>query len=244
MKTIDINTTHNVVIEYPLATLGERFLARLIDVIIMGVFIWVVVYSLATMHIYSRVLEEFVLMFFISMSVLYPMFFEALFRGQTLGKMAVNIRVVELDGRAPTFGDLFLRGVLGLIDFWTSFGIFGSILIVTSDRRQRLGDMGANTAVIQNAQKARRTFLSDVLKIQTLENYTPVYPQVRQLSEDDMLTIRQAILRYQKYRNAEHINVIDDLVTHLRGILEVQDPTPDKILFLKTLVQDYVVLTR
>jgi uncharacterized RDD family membrane protein YckC len=247
MKRIEINTTHNVVIEYPLATLGERFLARLIDVIVLGIFAWLLLYMLSDIlrFRYSNLIFEFFQMFLMVFStMLYPMFFEAFFRGQTLGKMALGIRVVELDGRAPTFGDLFLRSVLGLIDFWTSFGIFGAILIVTSDRRQRLGDMGANTAVIQDARKARRTFLIDVLKIQTLNNYTPVYPQVRQLTEDDMLTIRHAIVRYQQHTNEAHKIVLEDLVNHLKNILNIQDPVFDKVTFLKTLVQDYVVLTR
>ena len=68
--------------------------------------------------------------------------------GQTVGKMAVKLRVVrEADGSPIDYGAAAVRTVLRIID-----GIFiyliGAILIWSSDKKQRLGDRVAHTIVV------------------------------------------------------------------------------------------------
>jgi hypothetical protein len=86
--------------------------------------------------------------------------------------------------------------------------------------------------------------LEDILKINTIDDYEPTYPEVRQLSEKDMLLIKTIISRYRKHRNKAHQELINDLVKNLMQQLDVVEPPRDKIAFLKTLIRDYIVLTR
>jgi uncharacterized RDD family membrane protein YckC len=63
---------------------------------------------------------------------------------QTLGKRAMGLRVMTRDGRAPSVNAISIRTVLRLIDD----GPIGALIIVLSgERRQRLGDLAAGTAV-------------------------------------------------------------------------------------------------
>ena len=248
MQTIEISTTQNVTIEYELAGLRERFFGMLIDTLIM-VFIYIALLSLSSMLRSggeSGFLMQIIMTFPFWFTVFYGLICETLLNGQTLGKRTQRTKVVRIDGKPVSLSDLLLRSVLLLGDFLFSFGVIGALFISTTDKRQRLGDMAAGTTVIKIGTD-RRFKLSDILNINTLENYTPQYPQVRQLSEDDMLFIKNIILRFQKYRNLSHSEAVDSLYTQLTKTLEIEPKeltTNGKIDFFKTLIKDYIVLTR
>jgi uncharacterized RDD family membrane protein YckC len=68
--------------------------------------------------------------------------------GQTIGKMALNIKVVrESDGMPIDYGEAAVRTVLRIIDGLFDY-LIGAIFIWTSDQKQRLGDRVAHTVVV------------------------------------------------------------------------------------------------
>ncbi len=247
-NTIDIRTTQNVTIEYELATLRERILAFLIDLFLIGtMYFLLLVLALSTIGDEGE--ESGLLFYFIvgllplALFMLYHLLSEVLANGQSWGKKSMGIRVVRLDGREPGLSDYLLRAVFHIVDTLTSAGILAAILISTSGKNQRLGDMTANTTVIRMRHK-QRFKLEDILRINTLDDYRPQYPEVRQLSEQDMLLVKNALSRYQSYRNRAHHEVIDELVDRLQDLLGIEETPRDKVAFLKTLIRDYIVLTR
>ena len=179
----------------------------------------------------------------IGMFIFYQLLSEILADGQSWGKKAMGIKVVRLDGKEPNLSDYLLRSVFHIIDSIMSLGIMAALMISSSNKNQRLGDMTANTTVIRIKFNLRFR-LEDILKINTLEDYEPTYPEVRQLSEKDMLLIKTIISRYRKYRNKAHQKVINELVENLVHQLDLPETPRDKIAFLKTLIRDYIVLTR
>ncbi len=68
--------------------------------------------------------------------------------GQTVGKMAVKIKVVKEDGTKISYVDAFVRTLLLYVDFIPVLFLLGAILIWTSDKKQRLGDRSARTIVV------------------------------------------------------------------------------------------------
>lgn len=81
----------------------------------------------------------------------YPVAFESLARGRTVGKMAMGLRVVQTDGAPIRFRHAAVRAILGLIDFYLPF-LPGAPAVLTSlltRRHQRLGDLAAGTMVIR-----------------------------------------------------------------------------------------------
>jgi uncharacterized RDD family membrane protein YckC len=68
--------------------------------------------------------------------------------GQTIGKMALNIKVVrEADGMQIDYSEAAVRTILRIIDGLFDY-LIGAIFIWTSDRKQRLGDRAAHTVVV------------------------------------------------------------------------------------------------
>jgi uncharacterized RDD family membrane protein YckC len=69
--------------------------------------------------------------------------------GQTIGKMATGIKVItEATGTTPGVGAAAVRTVLRLVDGLFSY-LVAFVTALTSDKRQRLGDMAANTLVVR-----------------------------------------------------------------------------------------------
>ncbi len=250
MQTIEITTTQNVTIEYELSGLKERFFALLIDVLIEGC-IWMALIFLtiaARDGSNSGFWSSFVFGFPFWFTILYPFLCEAFLDGQTIGKRSQNIKVIRIDGKLIGLSDLFLRAVFMLIDFIMTAGGLGALLILTTERRQRLGDMAAGTISIKLSNSSRRFGLQDILTINTLENYTPQYPEVKRLSEDDMLFIKSVVQRFQKYPNAAQEDAVRALFSHLQKVLELSNLSLQRpqgmVEFFKTLIKDYIVLTR
>ncbi len=246
MKTIDIRTTQNVTIEYELATLRERILAFFIDFVIVYVICVIIAFTMATgfrdalLQIDNYGLLSIVMFSFF---IFYQLFSEILADGQSWGKKAVGIKVVRLDGQEPGLSEYLLRSVFYIIDILFSFGVIANLLISSSAKGQRLGDMTANTTVIR-VRFNLRFRLEDILKINSIEDYEPQFPAVRKLREQDMLLIKSIITRSRLYRNQAHRDVVNDLVVRLKDELDLEKIPPNKIEFLKTLIRDYIVLTR
>lgn len=248
MQTIDIRTTQNVTIEYELASLRERILAFIIDMTIVSVLAGILYLMLASalsgpgfesnmaLGIISALLP-------IGGFMLYQLLSEVLADGQSWGKKSMGIKVVRLDGQEPGLSDYLLRAVFHIVDTFFSVGIMAALMISSSAKNQRFGDMTANTTVIR-VKHSLRFKLLDILKINSLDDYEPYYPEVRQLSEQDMLLIKNIIARYRTYPNQAHQEVVNQLVEKLKIELDLDEVPRNKIDFLKTLIRDYIVLTR
>lgn len=245
-QTIEITTTQNVTIEYELASMRERILAWLLDLFVVG-FGYILLYQLARMvfgSLWDNGWSVFWMVMLFLVYFLYNIFMEILNSGQSLGKMGLSIRVVRLDGKDPEWSDVVLRSMLQLVDSLFCFGIIGILLIKTTPKCQRLGDMAANTTVIKIHQNSWRFRLEDILNISTLQNYQPSFPQVRNLSERDMIFVKNVLSRYQRFPNQAHEEVVEDLVSHLMPLLNIEVRPLNRLEFLKTLLKDYIVLTR
>ncbi len=83
--------------------------------------------------------------------IIYFLYFTLLegHNGQTVGKMAVKIKVVkEADGSPIDYGEAAVRTILRVIDGLFLY-LIGAILIRSSDEKQRLGDRVAHTVVVK-----------------------------------------------------------------------------------------------
>jgi uncharacterized RDD family membrane protein YckC len=68
--------------------------------------------------------------------------------GKTVGKMVTGIRVVDAEGNPPGYGKGLIRTVLRIIDGLLAY-LVGFIIVLSNDRRRRLGDMAAKTQVVR-----------------------------------------------------------------------------------------------
>jgi uncharacterized RDD family membrane protein YckC len=87
----------------------------------------------------------------------YPVLFETLTRGRTLGKIALGLRVVRDDGGPIRFRHALVRGLVGVVLEKPGISV-GSVALITmlaSRTGKRLGDMAAGTVVLQEQVPVR-----------------------------------------------------------------------------------------
>jgi uncharacterized RDD family membrane protein YckC len=241
MKNIEIKTTQNVVLQYELADLRDRVLAFLIDfsTLIFGIGLMINFIE----NVFTGMTQEVLIFGMICIFIFYSLALEVLNNGQSLGKMALRIQVIKITNGRATFADYAGRWVFRLVDIYFSFGGIASVMIASSPKGQRIGDIVANTAVVRLTPKMNLT-LNDILTIHTRETYRPEYAQARQLMEEDVLLIKNTLDRYRKYANPSHHQALELLAREIRGVLQIEETPEDNQRFLEIVLRDYVMLTR
>jgi uncharacterized RDD family membrane protein YckC len=157
---LNIETPELVSIELPLAGIGSRFIAILVDSLILGaaslllVFLAVfVIASLAAVGLNSATwgIGILILIFFL-LNWGYFALFEAFNNGRTLGKRVAKIRVIHQSGRGINFVEALARNLVRFIDYLPGFYGVGIVAMFLSRRSQRLGDMVAGTLVVRERE--------------------------------------------------------------------------------------------
>lgn len=243
MQNIEINTTQNVSITYEVANLGDRVFAFLIDLaIIGGGFLVSMIFSAIFM---GESTSWVFYMLSVPFAVFYTLASEILMKGQTLGKKALRTQVVKLNGTDAKSSDYFLRWVFRLIDIYSSVGMLAVTFIVTSKKGQRLGDIVSETSIIRIKPSSEMSLWELMGKYKN-EGYEVAYPQVSKLSEKDLLLVQTVLLRYKKYQNKAHRDVLFELVSKIKTKLDLDERqiNQDGTQFLSQLIKDYIFLTR
>mgnify|MGYP000055952448 FL=1 len=232
MDNFQIETAQNISINQNVANITTRIGSYLIDVL------FIAGYNITLILILSK-LDMPPSMKFLSIYLLlglpvffYSLLFEVLMNGQTPGKYFNKIRVVKLDGSKPTFGSYLMRWLLRFIDFTFASGSVAVLTILLNGKGQRLGDLAAGTTVIS---EKKRITLKDTIANDIEDNYTPTYPQVTLLTDNDIHTIKKVFNNAKKKRNHQvilklHIKIID-----LTKITTTQKPME----FITTVLKDY-----
>ncbi|WP_193162939.1 RDD family protein [Microbulbifer hainanensis] len=92
----------------------------------------------------------------------YPVYFEVMRGGQTPGKKAFGLMVVNDNLTPISWGASLLRNLLRFADF-LPFAYAAGVISMTLNRNfQRLGDMAAGTLVVYREAEHRQTSLPDV----------------------------------------------------------------------------------
>ncbi len=232
MQIVTIHTTQNVQIDYPVAGIVDRIMAFVIDVIILAAYVLIMFFVIFS----YKLLEEWVIILFYFPVFFYDLVLEITMNGQSLGKRALNLKVVRLDGTNPTIGNYILRWILKPLDIVLSGSIAITSILVTQ-YGQRLGDLAAGTTVVKLVPSGDMTGQQIMQHLET--NYEPVFPQVVQLSDKDMDLIKQAL---EVNRTMGNANPVIQLDKKLKEILGIQSDLPP-VKFLYTVIKDYSHLT-
>jgi uncharacterized RDD family membrane protein YckC len=153
----DLVTGEAVVLEMRLAKLASRSLALGIDLAVqLGLFlIGLVVLGGTVSFVDDSLAAALGLLFYLAVIVGYPVAFETLTRGRSLGKMALGLRVLREDGGAERFRHAFVRALLGVVEIWLTFGAVALIASLASAQGRRIGDYLAGTVVVHERMPVR-----------------------------------------------------------------------------------------
>ncbi len=246
MKSIEITTPQNVQIDYQLASLGQRIFAFAIDFVIIvlvyaTVYIWAFVQNTSDNDLKYLLFQLFAFLWL----GFYSLFSELIGNGQSIGKLAMGIRVIKLNGDELQFYDYFSRWSMRIIDIYFSIGSIAMLLIASSRNAQRIGDIIAGTAIIRK-NNSYGFKLNDILKLnlKDKDNYEFEYPLAVNLEENDVILIKQLLSRYRTFRNSAHKQAMDELILRLADVLQLKQIPNDKETFLTKVITEYIILTR
>jgi len=179
-----LTTPEGVTLDLPLAGIGSRATAAIIDTVIQGFAIWMGILVLPTV---VEIVAIFVVFFG------YHVLFETLAGGKTPGKRMLRLRVVRSDGGPVTFAPSLIRTLLRLVDGLPVGYVVGMVTVFASSRNQRLGDMAAGTAVLQEPElrrEMRGEVSLDFSLIQGIEGW-----DVTDVSAEEMAVVRRFVTR-------------------------------------------------
>lgn len=236
MKKIEINTTQNVTIEHELAQISERIGAFIID------FIVIVIISSTLSLIFHSYESTTIAVIAILPAMLYHLVSEMITGGQSIGKKVLRIKVIKLNGEPLHTFDFLTRWIFRLVDILLSMGTVAIIMITSTSRAQRLGDMVGDMVVVRTNNSDIYS-LNRILSREKGNDYTVTYPQASIFTEDEMLIVKQTLVRYKKYKNEGHREAVILLSNKIEEQLQVTAPK-NKVAFLNQVIKDYVYLNR
>jgi len=151
MSTPAMVTPEAVPLDLQAAGLGSRFVALLLDWAVqaaLGFALLLLGIGLSTADTGGLGVALF---FLLTFGVLfgYPIALETLWRGRTLGKAAMGLRVVTTEGGPVRFRHAAIRAALGMVDFFVTSGAAAVISVLSTRNNQRLGDLVAGTIVVR-----------------------------------------------------------------------------------------------
>lgn len=155
-----IDTPEQVDLRYSVAGVGSRFVAHLLDTLLLAaaaafeVVLLIIFWTTIDRYMNGRsdkvamwIVAGFMLLHFAIFEG-YFVFCEAYWKGKTPGKHWMKLRVIKDSGRQVTFFEAFVRNLLRLVDSLPGFYLIGIITMLCNKSHKRLGDFAAGTLVI------------------------------------------------------------------------------------------------
>lgn len=260
MAKLHVDTPFNIELAFETASIGKRSAATFIDLIIAALYVALLHFTIIDQTQEIGELFETTYLFLVILPLYFYHFFsELLLNGQSLGKKLVGIRVVNSSGYAASTSQYLLRWIISfpniafvyaayylLINPVAVFFFYGIsfipdlITIAISKYSKRLGDLAADTVVINTRYKMG---LEDTIFRSVSQDlgYQPKYAAVMRLTDKDINNLRNLI--HQK-RN----KIIDDysekVAIRIEEVLAIKNISGDVYQFFEDLLTDYNFYTQ
>lgn len=235
MDSIKIQTSQNVEIEQPLAGVGDRIVAGLLDFIMQALAaafgISLLVYFLEDNPAAVWFTAAYTLFVF-----LYHPICEFFFDGASIGKRTMKLKVVKLNGSSLGFIDVMLRWIIGIVEILISYGGLATLVIAINPKGQRLGDMAAGTTVIRTKNSLAVLQQNLASRPSLPEDYQPTFSGLLDLSDKEIEICRRTIRVFRIRQDRKPMELAKEMVEKRLGIQSEMHP----IKFIDTIVKDYL----
>ncbi|HLZ86536.1 MAG TPA: RDD family protein [Puia sp.] len=246
MLQVKLDTGFNIEVDFLLPTFFRRFVAWTID------FAIIFSYYLVGSNLLGKTIGQggkiWVWVLFGLPPLFYHLLCESLLNGQSVGKKAMRIKVISADGGQPSLSQFLIRWLFRLTDlpwwvlgsvfvgalpWWCSVFLFAGLAsILATPYSQRIGDLVAGTILIDTRNQ---TSWQDTVFTELSDDYKPRYPQVMQLSDKDINTLKTIINSVNRSGDYDLSMRIADRIRSKLDIYSDQD----SLDFLQTLLKDY-----
>jgi len=245
MSLVKLDTGFNIEVEFAITPFHKRFFAWMIDTVVLTAYYLLmsklVVSTSAPGNTWLYVLLGLPPLF-------YHLICELTLNGQSVGKKVMAIKVITEDGGQPSLSQYLIRWVFRLVDFpvwvlpaiafgalpwWCAVFLFGGIAcVITTPHTQRIGDLVAGTIIIDTKT---HTSWEDTVFTELETNYRPRFPQVMQLTDKDINTLKSIIGTVRKKSDYDLSMRIGE---RIKSKLRIESDQ-DSLDFLETLLKDY-----
>lgn len=239
-------TPEQIEVEYDVASVGSRFLAWFLDRLILGVITILVFFIGILLFVWLAAITEFPTfdsgneedfleeapLYVIGLLTLFQAFVSFVYfglneyfsDGQTPGKRALQIRVVQSQGFTLDAGPIILRNIFRAIDelplFW--------IVPLLNEHNQRFGDLTAGTIVVQDRPKTLSPLANSLLMMKE-ENrkFRFSHKALDRLEPVDYDDIEHILVEWPHLLSDKRQGLLENVVPVLVRKLEVESPAPE-----------------
>lgn len=266
MSVIRIATNFNIDVEFPAASFHRRLAAWILDILVLMFYVFIVIRFLNVLTRLGNNNDSsegyWVLIMVLMLPIItYHLLFEVFLNGQSVGKRIMGLRVVSENGGKPSISQYIIRWLIRTSDymaviillyaptaaqgdmlfFWKMAAAFGLlvtdvILVNSTPKHQRLGDMLAHTLLIRTTQKAS---IEDTIFLDVAQTYTPSFPEVMQLSDRDINALKGIL---DNAKRGHDYNLAERAAEKIKAHLKI-DSGLSPFDFLEILLKDYNYLS-
>jgi uncharacterized RDD family membrane protein YckC len=227
MHVLRVETPEGISFSLPLAGPVTRFLAWFIDAIAIGALssgagkLFYIVGAFSTDAMWALSVVSY-----FAISIGYGIVFEWMWHGETPGKRVLGLRVLDANGLKLQVSQIAVRNLMRFLDVLPGLYLVGGAFMILTGRKQRLGDLVANTVVIRR----KRTFVPDPEwfeggdKFNSLTEVPHLAARLRQLVSPELAQIAyEAILRRNELSGETRIEVFRELGGRFRALVKFPD---------------------
>jgi uncharacterized RDD family membrane protein YckC len=266
MSVVQINTNFNIDIEFESPPFYRRLVSWVIDLLVQ-VFYIIIAFRILTWYaqssggdIDSAYNIQWIFLILIVPFFVYHLVLEITMKGQSIGKKIMGIKVISENGGRPSIGQYVIRWLIRTSDFflfimvlliplmqyyggriywgfiWAIGLLIVDIVLVNTKKQQRLGDILARTLLINTRQKES---INDTIFLEISDKYVPSFPQVMQLSDRDINSLKGIL---DTARKKHDYNLAEMASEKIKSYLNIQT-TLSPFDFLEVLLKDYNYLS-
>lgn len=227
---LQVATPERVAVDLPIAGLGSRAMAYVVDVGLLGATA-MVAYFAASFFLSDPVDSVLGLSNVVRLVLLAGGFFvmwiywtllEVLWHGQTPGKRLLRIRVVKGDGSPVTVFASAVRNLLRVVDFLPACYPVGLISMLVDKKHRRLGDLLAGTVLVRDEQidLARYEQVTTTMTVNEVELATSYLSRFSQFEPEAQLRLGLKLatkLGLTASPGASAVELRDAIAAHLKG---------------------------
>lgn len=269
MSTVRIATNFNLDIEFTSPPFYRRLVSWVVDLLVQIFYFMLAIrffrYLSSTLSAGSDDVDtsynlQFIWLMLMVPFLVYHLVCEVTMNGQSIGKKLMGIKVISENGGKPSIGQYVIRWLIRTSDFfllimiillplaefygpkmYLGFGLalallIADIVLVNTNNQQRVGDILAHTLLINTRQEES---ITDTIFLDVSEKYKPSFPQVMQLSDRDINSLKGIL---DTARKRHDFNLAEMASEKIRNHLKIET-TLSPFDFLEVLLKDYNYLS-
>ena len=230
INSLTIRTPEGIEFSLLLAGPVTRFLAWSVDLLVILVASKLLNVLLGVLGIISRdfAMAASVLGYFI-VSIGYGIVTEWFWRGQTIGKRLLRLRVMDVYGLQLQFSQIVIRNLLRFVDSLPLLYLVGGLTCLVNRRAQRLGDFVANTIVVWSP-RVDEPDLDQLLegKFNSFRKYPHLEARIRHhVSPAEAQVALQALVRRDEFEPHARVQLFQRIVNYFKTIVTFPQQATD-----------------